>query len=233
MGQQRNGLPARGPGGELLGAQPKLPATPGGPRPHQPEGLTSEEVFPGEEATSTIKGAPFSPAGAFGAPGLLPTGAPPPTNGGTPILPQLLVPNSFEELEFHAILVNSAREVTTVVEQTIAAGATGSTTVTIPARTVDITRAFREAGDGSISYSIEVDGVGRTAMASHRITGHDRSFARYYEKYSTVRIIFTNNDLVNSALLQIEWISLQIDSAKWQLYRNNLQAWSALLGIQI
>lgn len=233
MGQQRNGLPARGPGGELLGVEPKLPAIPGGPQPHQPEGLSSSEVFPGTEAESTIKGAPFSPAGAFGAPGLLPTGAPPPTNGGTPILPQLLVPNSFEELEFHAILVNSAREVTTVVEQTVAAGATGSTTVNIPANTVDITRHFREAGDGSISYSIEIDGVGRTAMASHRITGHDRSFARYFEKYSTVRIVFTNNDLVNPALLQIEWISLQIDSAKWAQYRNNLQAWSALLGIQI
>jgi hypothetical protein len=145
--------------------------------------------------------------------------------------PTILIPNSFDEMLFHAQILNPSREVSTVVEQTILAGASGSVTVAIPINVVDIARRFREGGDGSVTYRIEVDGAGRNAIADHRITGGEREFARFFEKYNTVTLVFTNNDLVNPALLQVEWISTQIDAVVWLAYRQNLRNWSLLLGV--
>ena len=226
----RNGLPQRGPGERrTLGDNPQLSPRRGLPLPHQREDATAAEVFPGPEAEGTIKtanvGTPAAFQRALGAP---PTVA----EGEQPPLPNLQIPETFEELRYHAILLNPAREVSVVVEQTIAPGASGSTTVAIPAGVVDVARTFREGGDGSVSYRIEVDGAGRTAMAQHRVTGAERTFARFFEKFTSVIVSFTNNDPVNPALLQVEWVSLQIDSAKWQRYRDNMRAWARLLGIE-
>jgi hypothetical protein len=228
MTTSRNGLSPVGPA-DRLGAGPQLPPYPGGPAPYRPKGRPAGEEFPGPEAQSTIKEAsletPVALARALGAPPVQEGGAEAP-------LPVLGVPRSFDELVFHAVLLTPSREVSVVVEQTIAPGASGSVTVNIPANRVDVARTFREAGDGSVSYEIEVDGPGRVAVAQHRVTGGERSFARYFEKYGSVTISFTNHDLANPALLQIEWISVQADTTKWLAYRNNVRAWSKLLGIQ-
>lgn len=221
-----NGLPERGPGGaNTLGDQPQLPARTGGRTPFVRPERDAEDVFPGREATETIRSptieTPFVPTVTAGAV---------PEEGPAP-LPQILIPNSFDEMAFHAQLLAPAREVSTVIEQTIAPSGTGTVTVTIPINTVDITRTFREGGDGSVTYRLEIDGAGRNAIVDHRITGGERQFSRFWEKYLTVAAVFTNNDAVNSALLQIEWISLQLNSVVWLAYRTNLRQWSRLLGI--
>lgn len=144
----------------------------------------------------------------------------------------ILIPNSFEELLFHTVIVNRSREVSVVVEQTVAAGATGSVTVAIPSGQLDIQRFFIEGGDGAISYSVDIQSSGRTAVADHRIIGGVREFARYWEKTNQVIVNFTNNDAVNPALLQLSWISVQLDTSKWTLYRDNLEAWSRIIGVE-
>jgi hypothetical protein len=206
---------------------PRLPSKSGGAAPFQPRELTEADQFPGREAASTLKSA--SLAGPVVAPNL---GAPPAVEEGAELpLPVLGIPRSFEELLFHAVLVTPSRELPVVVEQVIAPGASGSVTVGIPLAKVDVARTFREGGDGSVTYRIEVDGPGRLAVASHRVTGAERQFGRFYEKYNSVIISFTNSDPVNPALLQIEWISVQLDTAKWTAYRDNIRAWSKLLGV--
>ena len=226
----RNGLPPREPA-DRLGRGPQLPPYPGAPAPYRPKDLTAGEEFPGPEAQSTIKEAsletPVAVARALGAPPVQEE-----DGGAAAPLPVLGVPRSFDELIFHAVLLTPSREVSVVVEQTIAPGASGSVTVNIPANRVDVARSFREGGDGSVSYEIEVDGPGRVAVAQHRVTGGERSFARYFEKYGSVTINFTNNDPGNAALLQVEWVSVQVDTTKWLAYRNNIRAWSKLLGVQ-
>ena len=224
MTSSGNGLPPRGPGGQRLGARPQLPAQPGGREPFQADGATPHD-FPDPEAERTIEEASRDRAAARGV-ATAPVGAPPaPAPEAAPLLPVLGIPRSFDELLFNATLVTPSREVSVVVEQTIAAGASGSTTVSLPANTVDIARTFREGGDGSVSYRIEVDGAGRTAIGDHRVTGGERSFSRYFEKYNQIIVTFTNNDPVNAALLQIEWVSVQLEPVKWQAYRDNVRAW--------
>ena len=49
---------------------------------------------------------------------------------------------------------------------------------------------------------------------------------------SRVKRLATNNDPGSAALLQIEWVSVQVDTTKWLAYRNNIRAWSKLLGVQ-
>ena len=193
---------------------------------------TTEEEFPGVAADATFRAPNISPT-----PGITPlavAGAPPPVEEGEPPpVPDFNVPKTFEEMLFQSTLVDSFREVAVVVEQTIVPSGSGSVTVVIPANFVDIARDFREAGDGSVSYRIEVDGVGRTAIADHRILGSpNRQFARHWQKFSSVLITFTNTDAVNPAILQIEWISHQIDTSKWLAYRDVLRAWARLLGVQ-
>lgn len=148
--------------------------------------------------------------------------------------PDIVVPapDTFEKLAFHILLVNRSREAHVVVEQTIAAGVTGSTTVAIPANQVDIQRFFIEGGDGSVTYSVDVQAAGQTAVASHRITGGQREFARFWEKTTQIIVDFTNNDLVNASLLQLSWLSIQLDTTKWNRYRDNLISLSELLGIE-
>ncbi|MDO8750935.1 MAG: hypothetical protein Q7K03_07310 [Dehalococcoidia bacterium] len=222
-----NGLPSRGPL-HRLGDAPGLPSKPGGPAPFQPRELTEAEEFPGPEAQSTIRTASLE------SPVVAPAvGAPPPLveEGAEAPLPTLVIPRTFEELLFHAILVTPSRELPVVVEQVIAPGASGSITVGIPLAKVDVARTFREGGDGSVSYRIEIDGAGRLAVANHRVTGAERQFGRFFEKYNSVIITFTNNDLLNPAFLQVEWISVQMDTAKWTTYRDNIRAWSKLLGV--
>lgn len=148
--------------------------------------------------------------------------------------PEIVVtaPDTFEKLAFHVLLVNRSREAHVVVEQTIAAGVTGSTTVAIPANQVEIQRFFVEGGDGSVTYSVDIQAAGQTAVAAHRITGGQREFARYWEKTTQVIIDFTNNDLVNASLLQLSWLSIQLDASKWNAYRDNLISLSDLLGIE-
>ncbi len=226
-----NGLPPRGPG-ETLGTQPQLAPRRGGVPPFVRPEPTTEDEFPGVESESTIRKVDIR-----ATPGVAPIplmGGPPPLEpGATPPVPDFNVPKTFEEMLFQSTLLDSFREVTVVVEQTIVPSGSGSVTVAIPANFVDIARDFREAGDGSVSYRIEVDGVGRTAIADHRILGSpNRQFARHWEKYSTILVTFTNTDAVNSAILQIEWISHQIDTTKWLAYRDVLKAWARLLGVQ-
>ena len=225
--RSNNGLPERGPG-PRLGDAPRLPAAPSGPAPYQPRDLTEEERFPGPEAEPTVKTASLEAQAVARV-----VGAPPVPEAAeeAPPLPVLGIPRSFEELIYHAVLVTPAREVSVVVEQAIAPGASGSVTVGIPLAKVDVARTFREGGDGSVSYRIEVDGAGRVAMANHRVTGAERTFGRFFEKYNSVIITFTNNDPANAALLQIEWVSVQLDTAKWTAFRNNMRAWSKLLGV--
>ncbi|MFQ6029150.1 MAG: hypothetical protein ACE5Q6_16850 [Dehalococcoidia bacterium] len=142
------------------------------------------------------------------------------------------IPRTFDELLFNVIMVNRARETSVVVEQTVAAGASGSTTVSVPANEVDVSRFFVESGDGSISYSIDVQAAGQTAVASHRITGGTREFARYWEKTTQIIIDFVNNDLVNPALLQISWTAVRLETSKWTAYRDGLISLIELLGIE-
>jgi len=151
-----------------------------------------------------------------------------------PALPPITIPipQNFDQLVFSIIMVNRARESSIIVEQTVAAGVTGSATVTIPDNEVDIARIFTEAGDGSISYSIDVQSAGQTAVGDHRITGGTREFARYWEKTTQVVINFTNNDLVNSALIQITWTAVRLEISKWLAYRNGLISLIELLGIE-
>lgn len=224
-------LPDREPG-TRLGDRPQLAPRRGGDLPFRaPERVTPEptdaQQYPGREAPATIKTA----RGGVSV-GVEPTTGAAPEPESPEALPTLNIPTSFDELLYHAVLVNTGREVPIIVEQTIAAGASGSTTVSIPANLVDVARRFREGGDGAVTYRIEIDGVGREAIPDHRVTGADREFARYYEKYNTVTIVFTNNDAVNASILQIEWISVQIDTTKWLKYRDNLVGWSLLLGIE-
>lgn len=159
----------------------------------------------------------------------LPDGVP-----GEVTTPPLFItaPRTFEELQFAVSLVSVVRETPVVVEQTIAAGATGSITVTIPANEVDIQRFYNEAGDGSVEYSIDVQSAGQTASATHRITGGTREFAHYWEKTVQVIINFTNTDAVNPAIIQIIWTAIRIDIPKWLPYRNNVIALHTQLGIE-
>jgi hypothetical protein len=153
--------------------------------------------------------------------------------GAAPPIPEFNVPKTFEEMLFQSTLLDSFREVSIVVEQAIVPAGAGTVTVVIPAGFVDIARDFREAGDGSVLYRIEVDGVGRVAIADHRILGSpNRQFGRHWEKYTSILITFTNTDAVNAAILQIEWVSHQIDTTKWLAYRDVLRAWARLLGVQ-
>ena len=166
----------------------------------------------------------------------IPSGTPLPEGAAAegPVTPPttIPIPKNFDELIFTVIMVNRARESPIVVEQTVAAGAAGSATVTIPANEVDIARFFTEGGDGSISYSIDIQSAGRTAAASRRITGGTREFARYWEKTTQVIVNFTNNDLVNSALVQITWTAVRLDITKWLNYRDGLISLIELLGIE-
>jgi hypothetical protein len=152
--------------------------------------------------------------------------------GPTPPPSTIPLPQNFDQLVFTSIMVNRARERSLVVEQTVPAGATGSATVTIPVNEVDIARIFTEGGDGSISYSIDVQSAGQTAVGDHRITGGTREFARYWEKTTQVVINFTNNDLVNAALIQITWTAVRLEISKWLAYRNGLISLIELLGIE-
>lgn len=145
--------------------------------------------------------------------------------------PVIGIPRNWQEVEYWIALMNPARELSVILEQAIAPSATGSVSASIPSNTVDVARFFREGGDGSVTYNIEIDGVGRRAIADHRITGGERVFARYFEKYSTVTVNFTNNDAVNTALVQIEWISLQLESSDWLGFRDYLRTWGAFIGI--
>lgn len=179
-------------------------------------------------APGRIRTAP-STAGAFPPTQeeLLPAGVEPPPPPEPPAIPK-----TFDELLFAVLMVNRARETHVVVEQTVAAGVTGSTTVTVPANEVDIARFFTEGGDGSISYSVDIQAAGQTAVADHRITGGTREFARFWEKTTQIIINFTNNDLVNSALLQLTWTAVRLDTTKWTRYRDGLIALIELTGIE-
>jgi hypothetical protein len=151
-----------------------------------------------------------------------------------PAAPPIIIPipRNFDELAFTILLVNRARESAIVVEQTVPAGATGSATVVIPANEVDIARFFTEAGDGSISYSIDIQSAGQAAVANHRITGGTREFARFWEKTTQVIINFTNHDPVNPALVQITWSAVRLEISKWLNYRDGLISLIQLLGIE-
>lgn len=152
--------------------------------------------------------------------------------GLEPIDISLRWPINFEELLYTIVFVNRARETPIIVEQTVAAGVTGSTTVIIPANEVDVQRFFQEGGDGSISYDVDIQAPGQSAIGSHRITGGAREFARYWEKTTQVIINFTNNDLVNSALLQLSWTAVRLETSKWTRYRDVLIAAYTNLGIE-
>ncbi len=141
-------------------------------------------------------------------------------------------PDTFEKMIFHVLIVNRAREASVVVEQTIPAGATGSATVAVTANEVEIQRFFNEGGDGAVSYSIDIQAAGQTAVEDHRITGGQREFARFWEKTTQIIINFTNNDLVNASLLQLSWLSVSLETSKWTNYRDNLIALSSVLGIE-
>lgn len=179
-------------------------------------------------APGRIRTAP-STAGAFP-----PTQEEPLPAGVEPAPPQEPppIPKTFDELLFAVLMVNRARETHVVVEQTVAAGVTGSTTVSVPANEVDIARFFTEGGDGSISYSVDIQAAGQTAVADHRITGGTREFARFWEKTTQIIINFTNNDLVNPALLQLTWTAVRLDTTKWTRYRDGLIALIELTGIE-
>ena len=152
--------------------------------------------------------------------------------GPTPPPIAIPIPQNFDQLLFTIIMVNRARESSIVVEQTVPAGATGSATVTIPTNEVDIARFFTEAGDGSISYSIDIQSAGQAAVASHRVAGGTREFARYWEKTTQVIVNFTNNDLVNPALIQLTWSAVRLEISKWLNYRDGLISLIELLGIE-
>lgn len=144
----------------------------------------------------------------------------------------VLIPNSFDEMIFHTLILNTSRESSVVVEQTVAPSATGTITIAIPATEIDIARFLIEGGDGSISYSVDVQSIGQTAVGTHRITGGQRVFARYWEKTGSIIVTFTNNDAVNAALIQLQWESVRLDSSKWTAYRDNLRAWSRIIGVE-
>lgn len=152
------------------------------------------------------------------------------SDGQRPVM--VLIPNSFDEMIFHTLILNPSRESSIVVEQTVAPSATGTITVAIPAQEIDISRFLVEGGDGSISYSVDIQSLGQTAVGSHRITGGQRVFARYWEKTGSIIVSFTNNDAVNSALIQLQWESVRLDSSKWTAYRDNLRAWSRIIGVE-
>ena len=185
----------------------------------------TQRRFPGRvrTATSVAGGFPVAPT-LEGAP------EPPPAPEPQPV--QIRVPLSFSELLYTIVFVNRARETPIVVEQTVPAGATGSATVSVPANEVDVQRFFEEGGDGSISYSIDIQAAGQTAIDTHRITGGTREFARFWEKTTQIIINFTNNDLVNSALIQITWIAVRLEIIKWTRYRDLLLPSYELLGIE-
>lgn len=187
------------------------------------------EVQPRQRrAPGRIRTAP-STAGAFPPTQeeLLPPGVEPPPPPEPPAIPR-----TFDELLFAVLMVNRARETHVVVEQTVAAGVTGSTTVAVPANEVDIARFFIEGGDGSISYNVDIQAAGQTAVADHRITGGTREFARFWEKTTSIIINFTNNDLVNPALLQLSWTAVRLDTTKWTRYRDGLISLIELTGIE-
>ncbi len=197
---------------------PERDTGPGTPAPHSRTRVIPLFVGPGFITPEAISLAPPT------VEEIVESGAAPPI--------MVLIPNSFREMIFHSVLVNRSREAPVVVEQSVAAGATGTITVAIPAGVVDIQRWFIEGGDGSISYSVDIQSVGQTAIGTHRITGGEREFARYWEKTGSVIVNFTNNDLVNASLIQLTWISVQLDTSKWTTYRDNLEAWSRILGVQ-
>ena len=141
-------------------------------------------------------------------------------------------PINFEELLYTIVFVNRARETPIIVEQVIAPGVTGSTTVLVPANEVDVQRFFQEGGDGSVSYDIDIQAPGQSAIGTHRITGGTREFARYWEKTTQIIINFTNNDAINPALLQISWTAIRLETVKWTTYRDILISRYQTLGIE-
>ena len=178
---------------------------------------------PGRVRTAASTTGAFPPTTAE----VLPPGVEPPAPPRPPAIPR-----NFDELIFSVIMVNRSRETSIIVEQTVPPGATGSATVLIPANEVDIARFLAEGGDGSISYSIDVQAAGQTAVANHRVTGAAREFARFWEKTTQVIINFTNNDLVNPALLQVSWTAVRLQTSKWTAYRDGLISLIELLGIE-
>ncbi len=155
-----------------------------------------------------------------------------PAGPAEPPLINIPTPLTFEELLFTVVMVNRSRETHVIVEQTVAAGVTGTVTVAVPANEVDIQRFIQEGGDGSISYSVDIQAAGQTAIANHRITGGTREFARYWEKTTQVIVDFTNNDAINPALLQLSWIAVRLDTTKWTQYRDGLISLYEMLGIE-
>lgn len=185
----------------------------------------TQRRFPGRVRTAPAVSGGFPPAPDLeGAPSAGPSPDPEPI--------QINVPLTFQELLYTIVFVNRARETPIVVEQTVPAGATGSSTVLIPTNEVDVQRFFFEGGDGSISYDIDIQAPGQTAIGSHRITGGTREFARYWEKTTQIIINFTNNDPVNPALIQIHWVAVRLETVKWTRYRDLLIPAYEFLGIE-
>lgn len=192
---------------------------PGTPAPQEfPRRLTGLFVGPGFITPGAVTLAPPDPEALAE------------TGGELPVI--VLIPNTFEEMIFHTLILNPSRESSVVIEQTVGAGASGTVTVAIAVTEIDIARFLVEGGDGSISYSIDVQSAGQTAVADHRITGGVRSFARYWEKTGSIIVRFTNNDAVNPALLQLMWESVRLETVKWTAYRDNLRAWSRIIGVE-
>lgn len=180
---------------------------------------------PGRIRTAPAVPGAFPPVGVDGAEDL--------DGAGVDALPiSLRWPINFDELIYTIVFVNRARETPIIVEQNVAAGVTGSTTVLVPANEVDVQRFFQEGGDGSISYDIDIQAPGQSAIGTHRITGGTRQFARYWEKTTQIIINFTNNDLINPALLQISWTAVRLETVKWTRYRDILIAAYKTLGIE-
>lgn len=181
--------------------------------------------FPGR-----IRTAPSVPGAFPPVPG--PDGFDPDDGDGLAPLPiSLRWPINFDELLYTIVFVNRARETPIIVEQVVAPGVTGSTTVLVPANEVDVQRFFTEGGDGSISYDIDIQAPGQSAIGTHRITGGGREFARYWEKTTQIIINFTNNDLINPGLLQISWTAIRLETVKWTRYRDILIGAYQTLGI--
>lgn len=192
---------------------------PGTPAPQEfPRKLTGLFVGPGFTTPGALALAPPDPEAL--------------AESGERIPVIVLIPNSFEEMIFHTLILNPSRESSVVVEQTVAPSATGTVTIAIATTEIDIARFLVEGGDGSISYSVDVQSAGQTAVADHRITGGARSFARYWEKTGQIIVRFTNNDALNPALLQLMWESVRLETVKWTAYRDNLRAWSRIIGVE-
>jgi hypothetical protein len=194
----------------------------------RPDGLdfpSPQRTFPGRVRTGSAVEGGFP---AVAAPQDLA-----PEDVETPLQRFIPVPDTFDKLLYHLVLVNRARETPVMIEQTVAPGATGTVTVVIPANEVDVQRFFDERGDGSINYSIAVLAPGRVAVADHRITAGTHQFARFWEKTTQVIISFTNNDPVNPALLQLSWTAVRLEISKWNRIRDRFIEHSRDLGVEL